>query len=75
MTYPGVKRRRRPDQLVFRILRMIVTIILSPLMLIFGFDRFEATVARAIRKLAASLGALSAHLGRLPNPYRNLDGY
>ncbi|MCP4384990.1 MAG: glycosyltransferase family 2 protein [Hyphomicrobiales bacterium] len=72
---PRSQRRRKPGQLVFRILRMIVTIILSPLMLIFGFKRFEATVATAIRKLAASLGALSAHLGRLPNPYRNLDGY
>ena len=54
---------------------MIVTIILSPLMLVFGFKRFETTVAVAIRKLAASAGALSAHFGRLPDPYRKLDGY
>lgn len=72
---PARKRRRRPDQLVFRILRMGVTIILSPITLIFGFERFEKTVAAALRKLAASLGALSAHLGRLPTPYRKLDGY
>ncbi|WP_421723933.1 glycosyltransferase family 2 protein [Bauldia sp.] len=72
---PRRQRRRKPGQLVFRIVRMIVTIILSPLMLVFGFERFEATVAAAIRKLAASLGALSAHLGRLPTPYRKLDGH
>ncbi|MEQ9688809.1 MAG: glycosyltransferase [Bauldia litoralis] len=72
---PGRQRRRRPDQLIFRIFRMIVTIILSPLLLVFGFKRFETTVAAALRKLAASAGALSAHFGKLPNPYRKLDGY
>ncbi len=72
---PRRRRRRKPGQLVFRIFRMVVTILLSPLLLIFGFKRFEETVAKAMRKLAASAGALSAHLGRLPNPYRKLDGY
>ncbi len=72
---PRGERRRKPGQLIFRIFRMIVTIILSPLMLIFGFKRFEETVAAAMRKIAASAGALSAHFGRLPNPYRKLDGY
>ncbi|MCB1495803.1 MAG: glycosyltransferase family 2 protein [Bauldia sp.] len=75
LNVPGRQRRRRLDQLVFRILRMVVTIILSPLLLIFGFKRFESTVAVAIRKLAASCGALSAHFGKLPDPYRKLDGY
>jgi glycosyltransferase involved in cell wall biosynthesis len=72
---PRRVRRRKPGQLIFRIFRMVVTILLSPILLIFGFKRFEETVATAMRKLAASAGALSAHLGRLPNPYRKLDGY
>ena len=72
---PSRQRRRKPGQLIFRIFRMVVTILLSPILLIFGFKPFERTVAKAMRKLAASAGALSAHLGRLPNPYRKLDGY
>lgn len=75
LNVPRKRRRRRPHQLILRILRLAVTIVLSPFLLVFGFKRFESTVAVAIRKMAASFGALSAHLGRLPNPYRKLDGY
>lgn len=71
----GKKRKRRPTVVVFRILRSIGTLIVSPLVLLFGFRRFESTVAHAFRNLASASGSLVGHFGFLPNPYRKIDGH
>lgn len=72
---PRAERKRTPFQLAYRILRSILFIVLSPLTLILGWKRFERTVGRALLTIASSLGGFAGLYGKLPDPYRKLDGY
>lgn len=75
LALPRAERKRTPLQLAYRILRSIVFIVLSPLTLVLGWKRFERTVGRALLATASSLGGFAGLYGKLPDPYRKLDGY
>ena len=72
---PRQERKRTPPQLVYRILRSVVFLILSPLTLVFGVRRFERTVGKALATIASSAGGFAGLRGKLPAPYRTRDGY
>ena len=75
LALPASERKRTPLQLVYRIVRSVVFIILSPLTLVLGVERFNRTVGKALMTIAASAGGFAGLYGKLPDPYRKLDGY
>jgi succinoglycan biosynthesis protein ExoM len=72
---PSGERKQTPPQMIYRIARSAVFILLSPLSLFGGVKRFERTVSKSLMTIASSAGGFAGLYGKLPDPYRKLDGY
>jgi succinoglycan biosynthesis protein ExoM len=72
---PARERKQTPLQMIYRMVRSLVFLVASPLMLFGGVRRFERFVARALNTIASAAGGFAGLYGKLPDPYRKLDGY
>ncbi|WP_170937326.1 MULTISPECIES: glycosyltransferase [Rhodomicrobium] len=66
---------RRLPQILLRLLRGMLQLLLSPLLAPFGLDRFKRAALTGGRHVFKSAGVIAGLLRVRPSPYRKIDGY
>lgn len=66
---------RRLPQILLRLVRGLLQMLLSPLMAVFGLTRFKRAALAGGRQVFKSSGVLAGLLRLRPSAYRKVDGY